>query len=256
MNVTLKAYQERAVDSAVAMFDHCRQMLDAAGDDVQGRATAVHDNGYLLIEAPTGSGKTLMAGNVIERVSDLNRVVWFWFAPFKGVTEQAAGFLREQFPGLRLRSLGEDRQAIGTRPGDTFVTTWALVATRIRDRRSVRTTGEQNGSVDDLIVSLREQGFRIGVVVDEAHHGFHGETQAAVFFRTVLQPEYTVLITATPDDKDLEDLQERMQVGPLHRITISRQDAVGDGRTAGLVKSGINCVAWRVEESSEALVDF
>lgn len=256
MNVTLKAYQERAVDSAVAVFDHCRRMLDAAGDDAQGRATAVHDNGYLLIEAPTGSGKTLMAGNVIERASSADRVVWFWFAPFKGVTEQAAGFLREQFPGLRLRPLGEDRQAIGTRAGDAFVTTWSMVATRIRDRSSVRTTGEQNGSVDDLIVSLREQGFRIGVVMDEAHHGFHGDTQAAVFFRTVLQPEYTVLITATPDDDDLRDLQRRMQIGRLHRITISRQDAVGDGKTAGLIKSGIKCVAWWVEEGSDALVDF
>jgi type III restriction enzyme len=253
---TLKTFQERAIDSAVVVFDHARRMLDAAAEDQEGRATAIHDNGYLLIEAPTGAGKTLMAGHIVERVSALDRVVWFWFAPFKGVVDQSAAFLREQFHGLRLRTLGEDRSSIGTRTGDVFVTTWQLVATRIRDRRSVRQTSEQNDSVDDMVGFLREQGFRIGAVVDEAHHGFHGETQAAVFFRTVLKPEYTVLVTATPDDTDLRDLEERMQIGNIHRISVSRADAVGPGPGAGLIKNGIKCIAWRVDEGAEALVDF
>ncbi len=253
---TLKGFQERAIESAVSVFDHARRMLDAAGEDEAGRATAVHQNGYLLIEAPTGAGKTFMAGNIVERLSALDRVVWFWFAPFKGVVDQSAAFLREQFHGLRLRTMTEDRSAVGTRAGDMFVTTWGLVATRVRDRRSVRQTGEQNPSVDDLVESLREQGFRIGVVVDEAHHGFHGDTQAAVFFRTVLKPEYTILVTATPDDADLRDLQERMQIGNIHRVSVSRADAVGSGPGAGLIKHGIKCIAWRAEEGTEALVDF
>jgi len=253
---TLKAFQEQAIESAVAVFDRARQMLDAAGADEQGRAAAIHDNGYLLIEAPTGSGKTLMAGYIVEKLSSLDRVVWFWFAPFKGVVDQSAAFLREQFHGLRLRTLGEDRNGIGTRSGDVFVTTWQTVATRVRDRRNVRQSGEQNPSVDELIEMLREQGFRIGVVVDEAHHGFHGETQAAIFFRSVLTPEYTILVTATPDDADLRDLEERMQIGNLHRVSISRADAVGSGPGAGLIKNGIKCVAWRTEEGTDALVDF
>jgi len=254
--ITLKRFQQRAVDSAVAVFDHMRTILDAAGDNVENRATAIHDNGYLLIEAPTGSGKTLMAGNIVERVSAVDRVVWFWFAPFKGVVDQAAAFLREQFQGLRLRTMTDDRNPIGTRSGDVFVTTWGLVATRVRDRRSVRQNGEQNDSVDDLIVSLREQGYRIGVVVDEAHHGFHGDTQAAKFFREVLNPEFTILVTATPDDADLRDLQERMQIGNIHRIGMSRIDAVGPGPEEGLIKRGIKAIAWRVEEGSDATVDF
>lgn len=254
--ITLKPFQQNAVDSAVAVFDHMRAVLDTAGLDEQNRATAIHDNGYLLIEAPTGSGKTLMAGNIVERVSATDRVVWFWFAPFKGVVDQSAAFLREQFQGLRLRTMTEDRNPIGTHGGDVFVTTWGLVATRVRDRRSVRQTGEQNESVDDLMISLREQGYRIGVVVDEAHHGFHADTQAAAFFRTVLKPEFTILVTATPDDDDLQDLKERMQIGIIHKAGVSRVDAVGAGPEEGLIKRGIKAIAWRVEEGSDALVDF
>ncbi len=254
--VTLKPFQQQAVDSAVRVFDYNRTTLNAAGTDSDGCATAIHGNGYILIEAPTGAGKTLMAGSIVEQMSGLDNVVWFWFAPFKGVVEQSAAFLREQFHGLRLRTLAEDRNAIGTRAGDTFVTTWQMVATRIKDRRSVRKTGELNESIDDLVESLREMGFRIGVVVDEAHHGFHGETQAASFFRTVLAPEYTILVTATPDDKDLEDLAKNMQIGNIHRISVSRADAVGPGPKAGLIKNGIKAIAWRAEEGSEELVDF
>jgi type III restriction enzyme len=254
--IILKPFQQQAVDSAVAVFDHMRSILDTAGLNEENRATAIYDNGYLLIEAPTGAGKTLLAGNIVERVSIADRVVWFWFAPFKGVVDQSAAFLREQFQGLRLRTMTEDRNPIGTHSGDVFVTTWGLVATRVRDRRSVRQTGEQNESVDDLIVSLREQGFRIGVVVDEAHHGFHGDTQAAVFFRTVLKPEFTILVTATPDDKDLQELKERMQIGTIHKVGVSRADAVGPGPEEGLIKRGIKAIAWRVEEGSDALVDF
>ena len=152
----------------------------------------------------------------------------------------------------------EDRNPIGTRSGDVFVTTWGLVATRVRDSQPKcasdgRTERKRRTT---RIVSLREQGYRIGAVVDEAHHGFHGETQAAVFFRTVLKPEYTILVTATPDDKDLKDLKERMQIGTIHKVGVSREDAVGLGPEEGLIKRGIKAIAWRVEEGSEALVDF
>jgi len=103
--ITLKTFQEDAVASAVRDFDHMRSLLDQAGDNEQNRATAIHDNGYLLIEASTGSGKTLMAGHIVERISNADRVVWFWFAPFKGVVDQSVAFLREQFNGLRLRTM-------------------------------------------------------------------------------------------------------------------------------------------------------
>lgn len=255
--ITLKKFQQHAVDSAVSVFDAMRKVLDAvAPGDEAARATAIHDNGYLLIEAPTGSGKTLMAGHIVERVSDSDNVVWFWFAPFRGVVDQSAAFLREQFQGLRLRTMTEDRNPIGTRSGDVFVTTWGLVATRVRDRRSVRQSGEQNQSVDDLIVAVREQGFRIGVVVDEAHHTFRGDNQAAIFFRTVLKPEFTILVTATPDDRDLDDLKRRMQIGNIHKVSLSRAEAVGNGDAEGLIKRGVKAVAWRVEEGSDAFVDF
>ena len=165
---------------------------------------------------------------------------------------QTAAFLREQFHGLRLRELADDRAAAMSRAGDVFVTTWQTVATRVKDKRNVRKEGDTNPSIDTLVETLRAQGLRIGVVVDEAHHGFGKDTVAAKFFRDVLMPEYTVLITATPDDAEVKEFEEAMGIAELQRISVSRADVVD----VGLIKKGVKCAAYFVEPEKRALVDL
>ena len=252
---TYKTFQHEAVDSGVALFSAAKEMLDVAeaGRDAGGRARVIGHNGYLLIEAPTGSGKTLMAGSIVEKFSARENVVWFWFAPFKGVVSQTEAFLREQFQGLRLLDLATSRSAEGARGGDMFVTTWQTVATRVKDKRNVRKDSESNVSVDRMVGFIRGRGLRVGVVVDEAHHGFGKDTQAAAFFHGVLRPEYTILITATPDDADVAAFEKTMGVAELQRIRVSRADAVD----AGLIKSGVKCAAYCVADPAKAaLVDL
>ena len=87
---TLKRYQEQAVANGRYHMDYARQQYDALPPEAgmeQRQGIASHQ-GCLLLEAPTGSGKTLIAAHLIEAFSEKERVVWFWFAPFKGVTGQ------------------------------------------------------------------------------------------------------------------------------------------------------------------------
>ncbi len=248
----LRNFQALAVESGLEIFTAASELLYAAGADATGRRHVINENGYLLIEAPTGAGKTLIAGTLVEKFSHQEDVVWFWFAPFKGVTGQTENFLKEEFNGLRPRSLADDRDAGLTRGGDVFVTTWQSVATRVKDKRNIRKDGETSISIDTLILRLREKGLRIGVVVDEAHHGFGKQTLAAKFFKEILQPEYTVLITATPDDADLRDFTKEMGSAELKRISISRPDVVREG----LIKEGIKCAAYIVGEGQRSLADL
>jgi len=250
-----KQFQLDAIASGVSLFSEARRLLDAAGTDDAGRAVAIGHHGVLLVEAPTGAGKTLVAGHVAEKFSETERVVWFWFAPFKGVVGQTASALRAELPGLRLRELTEDRNAADSRQGDVWVTTWQTVATRVKDRRNVHRPGEQNLTVEELIAGLRAQGLRVGAVIDEAHHSFFGKgaaTQAMEFYRGVLQPEYTLLVTATPDDADIKRFQRDLDLAKLNRVTISRREPVDEG----LIKEGIKCVAYFALEGQRALVDF
>ncbi|MDO8540461.1 MAG: DEAD/DEAH box helicase family protein [Opitutaceae bacterium] len=252
--ITLRPYQETARDQALESFRYLAGQLRALAKP-EDRAAAIAHNGGVLLKAPTGAGKTLIAGSVAEKLSidpGLS-LVWFWFAPFKGLVGQTESSLREKFPDLRLRDLRADRQPVGTESGDTWVATWQSVAARDAEARKIRADSETAPSIDNLIARLRDAGFKIGVIVDEAHHGFGHATQALEFFTQVLRPEFTLLVTATPDDADAEAFKKAAGFSQLRPISISRQEAVA----AGLVKPGVRSVAFIAEQADQkSIVDF
>lgn len=249
-------YQRDAVTNALEIFRHAESQLRQASDDAS-RAAATAHNGCLLLEAPTGSGKTRMAGMIAKDFSDTARgsnahIVWFWFTPFATLVAQAKEALRSSFTGLRVRDLQTDRQARGSQSGDVFVTTWASVAAANSATRRVRSRSEAALSLDEMISTLREDGFRIGVVVDEAHYGFSKAPEAVRFYCDTLQPDFTLMVTATPDDDDVEKFKKATGVGYLHRIQVSRKEAV----EAGLIKDGIRSVAYLAPDDQKPLIDF
>lgn len=251
MIVSPSRYQKEAKDNALSIFRYALQQIETAPDDANRRRAAAY-NGCVLIQAPTGSGKTMMAGMIAEEFAREAKIVWFWFTPFAGLVDQASIALKKQFGGLRVRDIQGDRHAMGTKSGDVFVSTWAAVAANNEKARRLRRDGDLSLSLDSLIPSLRELGFHIGVVVDEAHHTFSGATEAVRFYTEVMQPEFTLLITATPDDKDVDKFKRTTGIAELHRITVSRQDAVD----AGMIKAGIKSVAYLAPEDQKTLVDF
>lgn len=251
MIVSPSGYQKEATDNALSIFRYALTQIEAAPDEANRRQAAAY-NGCVLIQAPTGSGKTLMAGLIAEEFAREAKVVWFWFTPFAGLVDQARVALKKQFAGLRVRDIQSDRLAMGTQSGDVFVSTWAAVAANNEKARRLRRDGDLSLALDTLVPALREAGFHIGVVVDEAHHTFSGATEAVRFYTEVMQPEFTLLITATPDDKDVDKFKKATGIAELHRITVSRQDAVD----AGLIKQGIKSVAYLAPGEQKALVDF
>lgn len=251
MIVSPVRYQQEATDNALSIFRYALQQIEQAPDEINRKRASAY-NGAVLLEAPTGSGKTLMAGLIAEEFARDAKIIWFWFTPFAGLVDQAKLALKKQFTGLRIRDIQGDRLAAGTKSGDVFVSTWAGVAANNKDARKLRRDGDLSLSLDTLVPSLREAGFHIGVVVDEAHHTFSGATEAVKFYTDVMQPEFTLLITATPDDSDVEKFKRSTGIAELHRITVSRRDAVD----AGLIKAGIKSIAYLAPDEQKPLVDF
>lgn len=253
---TPKQYQRDAVDKTLEIFRYANAQLNEVSDEPS-RADVIAHNGCVLLEAPTGAGKTLMAGMVAEEFSrpgqaDNARMVWFWFTPFAGLVDQAKIAIKKQFSGLRVRDIQTDRAAASTRRGDLFVTTWGSVAASNKQTRKLHRNGDDAVALEEFIPSLREMGFRVGVVVDEAHHGFAKAKEAVNFFCGCLKPEFTLLITATPNDEDVERFKKVTGIRELHRNLVSRHDVV----EAGLIKQGVKSVAYLASDDQKELVDF
>jgi superfamily II DNA or RNA helicase len=210
----------------------------------------------IVLQAPTGSGKTAIAIDVMARFSREAKVLWFWFAPFAGLVEQAANTLRAQAPQLPLLDLGADRRLGALLPGAVFVTTWSAVAAANADARRARVTGDAGLALDALLEQAREQGYRIGCIVDEAHHGFHKAKQAKAFFCDVLRPDHALMMTATPKDADVVQFEKDTgyRLGdPADWASVSRVDAVDEG----LLKRGVRTVRFLArDDDTRQLIDF
>ena len=259
MAATLKRFQQDVLDGIVARFANVRALYRqlAEARAAPGRvAQARSADGALVLQAPTGAGKTLIAVEALRQLSREERVLWFWFAPFAGLVEQSRSVLAAQAPELDLFDFDSDRQLDAVLGGGVFVTTWAAVAARNADSRRARTRGDDGLALDDLIALARDAGLRIGCVVDEAHHGFHKAAQARAFFTNVLVPDYTLMMTATPRDADVAGFERDTGITlgePADWASVSRYDAV----EAGLLKRGVRIVRFIARDGDTAqLVDF
>ena len=249
--VSLAPYQLKAID---AMAETLRTVSALHNREPQHREQISRELGVILLQAPTGSGKTLMLGRALEAVRGRldAKTVWFWFAPYAGLVTQTRSALTAQCGALRQRDVYADREASAARDGDVFVQTWASVAVVKKESRKVRTDKETSLSVDSMIAELRERGFRIGVVIDEAHLNFGSGAEAtAKFFLNVLSPDFTVLATATPNDTKLEKFERDAGLKVASRVTVSRDAVV----KAGLNKIGLMVGVLRFKEEDRTLID-
>lgn len=248
----LADFQREAVNALRATIVLVAGHIDTRPDH---RRTIALQSGAMLLQAPTGSGKTLVLGRTIEGLVGAmpTKTVWFWFAPYSGLVNQTREALAEQCPGLRLRDLAVDRTATGARDGDVFVQTWSAVAANNKDARKVRRTAERTLSLDDMLATLRAGGTAIGVIIDEAHLNFGVSAGAAArFYLDVLQPDFTLLATATPNDEKLAAFETAAGVEVDSRVVVARDRVVA----AGLNKHGLMLGYIRLTPGDEAFIDF
>jgi len=247
--MTLFPYQQRVAANGARFF--LRPAPSSAGVQVVLRRV-------LEVTAPTGSGKTRMMVEMVRMVTEqTSKIVWFWICPFATVIEQTNDVIAREAAGvLRRRNPATDRRIEQIRPGDIFLaTTSGLIETK-GDGRRVYQPSEQQATLPELIAELRRQEYRIGLIIDEAHHGMvkPGAASACKLVSSIVTPDFMALVTATPNDKDVRTfLQKVMPQGYEHEnLSVSRADCIA----SGLIKPRIDSISFYPAHGvSASLVD-
>jgi superfamily II DNA or RNA helicase len=204
-----------------------------------------------LLRAPTGSGKTLVLGQVLQQVGQQRDVLWFWFVPFVTLVAQTLDALLHTAPGLHPVPLAQGRnQEVGA--GTVLISTAQAVARAQWRRQGYDMDGDDaTRTLAALLARARAQGLAIGLVVDEAHIALDKGTEFGQFARW-LDADYLLMATATPKDQRLTDfLASAGRIAHRH-FSVSRSDVVA----ARLNKQYIEAVVYSLGGSMASVTDM
>lgn len=192
--IELKEYQHSAVTN---LLKQTRGLLGSSGDGK-----------VCVFKAPTGSGKTIMMAELLQRFSEEDLpsdYVFVWTSLYDLHSQskaKLAGYLQDtRYDLLSLDEIKQDALAVNS---VLFVNWHSLTTTKqngnggSRDWANVFVKDREDGrSIVEVLDKTREAGRQIILIVDEAHRNYLTDNSQR-FITEVIKPKLTVEVSATP----------------------------------------------------------
>lgn len=202
-------YQSRAVEE---LTDKTIRLLNDGGSRRK-----------IVFEAPTGSGKTVMACQTLANIIDtlqtdgtnrFQEVAYIWFAPRK-LHIQSYLKLKDAFNlGRELRPVMFDdlEQSEGIKPGEILFVNWESIN---KDNNVMVRESESSKSLYEITQRTQEQGLPIVAIIDEEHMFWSktADKSGAVLDR--INPAVEIRISATPKTVRFDE-----------KVRVSRRDVI------------------------------
>lgn len=211
----LKDFQENAVKDLLKNTFQCLSMSQ--------------QQQQILLEAPTGSGKTVMMASYIERLMDElplqpglhTNVAFVWFAPNTLHIQSFKSLQKLYADTNKLNCIDLDNLSSNPvlNPKDLLFVNWSSVDGM---KKIWRRENETNTNLETLIENTYANGTEIILVIDEAHLSAFTGTQA-IAVRNLIQAKIEVMVTATP------------KLRPQRNVYISRQEVINEQ----MIKKGV-----------------
>lgn len=211
----LKEFQEDAVKSLLRNTFECLSLSQ--------------QQQQILLEAPTGSGKTVMMASFLERLIDElplqpglhTNVAFAWFAPNTLHIQSFESLSKLYTDTRKLNCIDLDNLENNPvlNPNDLLFVNWSSVDSL---SKIWRRENEKNTNLETLIDNTTNNGTEIILIIDEAHlSAFSGAQAIAV--RNLIKAKIEISVTATP------------RFRPQRNIYISRQTVIKEQ----MIKKGV-----------------
>ena len=172
IGITLKEFQTKCVN----------QLLDS---------TSIGNKKEVLVQAPTGSGKTIILIDYIEQFLETDKnTIFVWLTPGKGeLEEQSKKKMDKYAPQLNSKNLS-DVILQGFEAGDTAFINWEAITKK--DNRVLREAERKN--LFERIDEAYNRGYKFIIVIDEEHLN---KTYKADEIIQYINAEYIIRVSAT-----------------------------------------------------------
>lgn len=165
-------------------------------------ATTVGDKKEVLVQAPTGSGKTIILLEYIkEYIEENDKTIFVWLTPGKGdLEEQSREKMTKFLPSLTTKNI-TDVLLSGFEAGDTAFINWETITKKGNNALKE----QERKNLFERIDEAYNRGYNFIVIVDEEHLNKTVKAEAIIDY---LKPNYIVRVSATTKkNKEAEFIQ-------------------------------------------------
>ena len=154
-------------------------------------ATSIGSKKEVLLQAPTGSGKTIILLSYIEEyLKENNKMVFVWLTPGKGdLEEQSRKKMIKFLPHHNTKNI-QDVLLQGFEAKDTAFINWETITKK--DNNALKEAERKN--LYERVREAHNNGYKFIIIVDEEHLN---KTVKAETILQYMNPEYIVRVSAT-----------------------------------------------------------
>ena len=186
--IALRDYQRRAVDNLKSKVENVLRS---------------HENGVVIFQSPTGSGKTVMVSELLKELvkgrKDNKKFSFVWVS-VRMLHEQSKEKLEKYYEDDRLLqcSYFEDLEDRKIGEDEILFINWHSI--NKKDVNIYVRENEQDNNLNSIIANTKEDGREIILIIDESHHTASSEKSKELI--EVIGPKATIEVSATPHLKE------------------------------------------------------
>jgi type III restriction enzyme len=186
--MNLKDYQKQAVETLKVNMEN---------------ALRSSENGNVIFQAPTGSGKTVMVSQLLREIvkgrKDDKKFSFVWVS-VRMLHEQSKEKLEKYYEDDRLLqcSYFEDLEDRKIGENEILFINWHSI--NKKDINIYVRENEQDNNLNSIIQNTKEEGREIILIIDESHHTASSEKSKELI--EVISPKVTIEVSATPHLKE------------------------------------------------------
>lgn len=195
MTINLKEYQKRA---SIASAEKSITLLTN------------QPGGSLLITAPPGAGKTVIASSTVEKIIEKfdRKICFIWVAP--GKLDQQSKDKIEKYSNIKCLNFKDLVQPRIDNHEMLFIN-WSSI--NKENKNTIIKENETGMYLDNVIKNTKKDDIKIVMIIDETHHT--AESKRSNEIKKLIRPDLIIGVTATPHGNyhEVVKIYERQLIG-------------------------------------------